>query len=103
MEILPLTRGVCPVCEKKIMNETKTAYINGGFEFWVLFSDESRAQFAICPDCFDIISQEQLDKIMERQKVSWGQEIQAQLNWFVKKASNLKIIKFSKDKNGITS
>ena len=85
------------------MNESKTAYINEGFEFWVKFSDESRAQFAICPDCFNTINQEQLDKIMERQKVSWGMEIQAQLNWFIKKAINLKIVKFSKDKNGITS
>ena len=103
MEILPLTRGICPVCEKKIMNEAKTQYINNGFEFWVKFSDGSRAQFAICLDCFNAITQEQLDKIMERQKVSWGLEIQAQLSWFIKKAVNLKIIKFSKDKNGIIS
>ena len=85
------------------MNEAKTQYINNGFEFWVKFSDGSRAQFAICPDCFNAITQEQLDKIMERQKVSWGMEIQAQLSWFIKKAINLKIIKFSKDKDGIVS
>ena len=101
MEIKPLTRGDCPICEKIIMNPNKTAYINGGLEFWVQFSDNSKAQFAICSDCFDKITQEQLDEIMERQKVSWGQEIQAQLNWYIKQAINLKITKHSKTKEGL--
>jgi hypothetical protein len=97
-EIKSLVRGICPVCNKTIMNSTKTEYINGGTEFWVKFSDGSRAQFAICSDCLEKLNQEQLDKIMESQKVSWGQEIQAQFNWYIKQAINLKIIKYAKTK-----
>ena len=72
------------------------------YEVMALFlpTDENERVECINPV---IATQEQLDKIMERQKVSWGLEIQAQLSWFIKKAVNLKIIKFSKDKNGIIS
>jgi hypothetical protein len=101
IKIEPLVRGVCPICNKTIMNQNKTAYTNGGFEFWVKFSDGSKACFAICSDCFDKITPEQLDDIMKRQKVSWGQEIQAQLNWYVKEVVNLKIVKHAKTKEGL--
>lgn len=97
-KILPLIRGQCPVCNKNIMNDKKTSYINGGMEFWVKFSDESRATFAICLDCLDKITQEQLSKIMERQKVNWGFEIQKQLLWYVENAINLKIVEHAKTK-----
>lgn len=102
MEILPLTRGVCPVCEKKIMNETKSQYINGGFEFWVSFSDGSRACFAACEDCYRVIAPEQLAVIMQRQVVSWGQEIAAQLKWYYTKAVHLQITKHARSKDGLS-
>ncbi len=94
----PLIRGLCPICNKIIMNSTQAEYINGGLEFWVKFSNGNNAKFAICSDCLDKITQEQLDEIMERQKVSWGQEIQAQLNWYIKEAVNSKIVKYAKTK-----
>jgi len=83
------------------MDDKKTSFINNGLEFWVKFSDGSRAQFAICSDCLATITQEQLDDIMERQKNNWGLEIQATLNWFVKTASHLKIVKHSNTKEGL--
>lgn len=97
-KIQPLICGFCPICNKIIMNEKKTAYINGGMEFWVKFSDESRATFGICLDCLDKITQEQLDELIERQKINWGLEIQKQLTWYITKAINLKIIKHAKTK-----
>lgn len=93
-----LVRGICPVCGKIIMNKEKTSYINGGMSFWVKFSDDSKAEFAICQDCYSVVTQEQLDEIMRRQIVSWGEEIQAQMRWFAKIAVHLRIIKWSKDK-----
>jgi Zn-finger protein len=83
------------------MNETKSAYINGGMEFWVRFSDGSKAKFGICSDCLKVSTQEQIDKILEKQKINWGQEIQATLNWYVHKAINLKVIKWAKEENGL--
>jgi hypothetical protein len=100
MKILPLVRGVCPVCNKKIMNDTKTQYINTGFEFWVKFSDESKAQFSICEDCYSKITQEQLDAIMQSQIVNWGEEITKQMQWYYTQAVHLKIVKHARDKGG---
>lgn len=76
------------------MNPKKTAYINGGMEFNVEFNDGSNANFGICEDCFKVLTQEQADEIIKRQIVSWGLEIQAQLNWYIQKAVHLKITKW---------
>ena len=97
----PLILGICPICDKTIMSKEKSAYINGGVEFWVRFSDNSFAKFAICFDCLDKITQEQLDEIMERQKISWGKEISKSLIWFYQKACHLKITKWAKTKEGL--
>ena len=97
-EVKPLIRGLCPVCQKIIMNSIKSEYINGGKEFWVRFSDGSRAQFSICSDCLENITQEQLGSIMQRQRISWGLEIQAQLDWYVKSVSGMSIIKYANTK-----
>lgn len=102
MSIQPLIRGLCPVCNKKIMNDKKTAYINNGMEFYTRFSDNSIAKFAICKDCYDKITQEQLDKIIRSQIVNWGLEISKQMLWYAQKAVHLKIIKHGKDKNAVT-
>lgn len=99
-EIKPLVRGVCPICEKQIMNDKKTAYINGGMEFFVKFNDNSNACFAACEDCFNKITPEQLSIIMKRQVVSWGREIKEQLKWYYTKAVHLQIIKHSRTKDG---
>ena len=102
MEIKPLVRGICPICEKNIMNEKKTEYINGGLEFWVKFNDGSQACFAGCEDCYKIITPEQLKTIMQRQIVSWGEEIAAQLKWYYAKAVHLQIIRHARTKDGNT-
>jgi hypothetical protein len=102
IKILPLVRGVCPVCNKKIMNETKTALINGGFEFWVAFQDDTKAQFSICEDCYSKITQEQLDEILKSQVMNWGMEVEANLRWFYTQAVHLKIVKHARDKSGLT-
>lgn len=99
----PLIRGECPVCHKTIMDKAKQKYINGGFEFFVLFSDNSRASFSICEDCYKNITQEQLDEIMKSQIVNWGWEISQTLNWFYTNACHLKIVKHSKEKSGLTN
>ena len=102
MEIKPLARGICPFCEKRIMNNNCSQYLNGGFEFWVSFSDGSHALFAACEECYSKVTPEQLTVIMQRQIVSWGEEIAAQLKWYYTKAVHLHIVKNSKDKDGIT-
>jgi len=101
MDIKPLIRGECPICKKIIMNQKKTSYINGGMDFWVQFSDSTRAIFAICQDCYKNITQEQLDGIMQSQIVSWGDDIQKQLLWYINKAIFLRIDKHAKDKDGL--
>lgn len=100
-ELKPLTRGPCPICEKIIMTPNKKAYINGGMSMWVKFSDGSRAEFSICSECFDKITQEQLDELVARQKLNWGIEIQKTLEWYITKAVNLKIVKHAKTKEGL--
>ena len=97
-KVEPLVRGLCPICNKVIMTKDKSAYCNGGIEFWVKFSDESKAQFAMCSDCLDKITQEQLNELMERQKVSWGEEISATFRWFYKEVCHLKIVKWGRTK-----
>jgi len=71
-------------------------------DFWVQFSDGSKAQFAICFDCFEVITQEQINDIMQSQILNWGQEIYNQLNWYITKAVNLKITKWVKTKDALT-
>ena len=78
------------------MNEKKTEYINGGFDFNVTFNDGKTAKFAICGDCFQKLTQEQIDKIMQSQIVNWGIEIQKQLSWYIAKAIHLRITKWEK-------
>jgi hypothetical protein len=83
------------------MNETKTALINGGFEFWVAFQDGTKAQFAICEDCYSKITQEQLDGILSSQLINWGEEIASQMRWFYTQAVHLKIVKHAKTKSEV--
>ena len=99
MEIQPLIRGLCPICNKTIMNPKKTAYINGGFEFFVLFNDNSRASFSCCEECYKNITQEQLDEIMKSQILNWGLEIIQTQTWYSRKAVHLKIIKHGRMKD----
>jgi len=83
------------------MNDKKTAYINGGMEFWVRFNDGNNATFSICETCYSTITQEQLDEIMKSQIVNWGLEIASQLQWFYKIAVHLKIVAHAKEKSGL--
>ena len=83
------------------MNEAKTAFMNGGFEFFVKFNDGGHATFAICEDCYAKLTQEQMDEIMRSQIVNWGIEIQKQLSWYIAQAVHLKIIKWSNTKDGL--
>jgi len=92
--IEPLVRGICPICSKEIMNKKQTAYINDGQEFVMYFTDGTKANFAICRECLKTLTKEQAQEILKRQIVSWGQEIQAQLNWFMQDAVHLKIDKW---------
>ncbi len=96
--IEPLVRGICPICNKVIMNEKNTIFINDGMDFFVKLDDKNRASFACCQECFDKITQEQLNMILERQKVNWLKEIQAQLDWFAREVLNYKIIKYARNK-----
>lgn len=97
-EIRVLIRGFCPICNRTIMNEKKTAYNDYGMEFFVKFSDGSKANFAICKECFKNLTQEQVDKILQRQLVNYGAEIQSQMVWFYKIAIHLKVAKWSENK-----
>jgi len=77
------------------MNEKKTAYINGGKEFVVTFTDGTKANFAICEECLKVLTMEQVQEILKRQIVSWGQEIQASLNWYIQEAIHLRVDKWT--------
>ena len=101
IKVEPLTRGVCPICNKKIMDEKKSSYINGGQNFFVKFHDGTIAEFAICKDCFFVLTQEQIDKIVESQKVNWGMEIQFQLQWYINEAIHLKAVKWAEKREGL--
>ena len=83
------------------MDPKATQYINGGMEFWVRFNDGTKAQFAICSECFPQLTTEQLKNIMASQKVSWGMEIEATVRWYATKAIHLEIVAHAKEENGL--
>ena len=107
----------CPLCEKIIYifdSRNKPVGLNdNGMLFSVLFNDGTNAEFSICKDCFNALNQEKLDKIMSDEIYTWGMQIinnplglldlSKQLQWYINTAVHLRIIKFSKDKDGITS
>ena len=101
MEIKPLIRGICPVCNRTIMNEKKTAYNDYGMAFFTKFDDGSQAEFSICKDCYKTLTQEQADRIISQQIVNWGEDIYKQMLWYSRKAVHLKIVKWNKDKSGL--
>lgn len=102
MKVNPLVRGLCPVCNKTIIDKKQSIYINGGFEFFVLLNDNSKITFAICQECFDKLTMEQLQEIMRRNIAAWGEEIQKQLEWYSKTAVHLRPVKWAKDKSGLS-
>jgi hypothetical protein len=105
----------CPVCEKIIYDFNEKGIpvkLNeNGKTFWVRFNDNSKAQFAICKECFIELNQAQINALMEDQKYTWGMEIInsalsiaetfKQWSWFVNEAVFLEIIKWSEKEDGI--
>lgn len=90
-KVLPLKRGICPICKCRIMNIDCSQYNDKGTELKVLFTDNTKALFGICYSCKSTITKEQVEKILESQKVNWGLEIQKTLEWYVSEAINLKV------------
>jgi hypothetical protein len=103
MGVSPLIRGNCPVCNKNIMNDKKTAYLECGMEFYVKFSDDSIASFSICKDCFKTATQGDMDKIIGSQIINWGIDIEKQMKWYYSKAVHLKIVKWKETKIELTT
>ena len=107
----------CPLCEKIIYifdeKERPIKLNDKGMTFYVLFNDGTKAEFAICKDCFNTLNQEKLDKIMSDEIYTWGMEIintplsllnlSKQLEWYVNTAVHLKIAKHGRTKDELTT
>ena len=99
----PLIRGICPICDKKIMTQDCKSFINGGMHFLVKCQDNSKYQFSVCEDCFKNMTMEQVKEIVNRQKINWAIDIERELIWYSRKAIFIEPIEFSKEepkKNG---
>lgn len=112
-----LTPRGCPVgdCKKIIYNfdkyEKPISLNNDGMLFWVKFSDGSKAQFAICRDCFNTLDDKKIKTLNDDQRYSWGMEIlngplgilqfAAQLKWYVEKAVFLEIVSWAREEYGL--
>lgn len=100
-QIQLLARGTCPVCNRIIMNEQKTAYNEHGMEFFVKWHDGSIGSYGICKQCFATLTQEQIDAINSRQITNWGDDIKKQLQWYYLKAVHLKVEAWAKTKEEV--
>ena len=111
MKIETIKLGFCPQCNCKIadFDEKGTASQNNLYDlFWVLYDDNSDASFAICKNCLPKLAIEDVKKIQQRQRYTWGVEIIdtplsfkafcMQLNWYISCGVLLEVVKFSKTK-----
>jgi len=64
-----LRPGPCPTCGKEIIKNNKPNKYYA--EIWVLFSDGSNANFAICKDCKISITPEQKENC-HLKAIKWG-------------------------------
>jgi adenylate cyclase class IV len=93
-KITPLVRGICPICNVRIMNDNCSKYNDKGTEVLFYFTDGTKANFEICLECKSKLTKEQAEKIITAQKVNWGIEIQKQLSWYIAEAIHLKVDRF---------
>ena len=114
MKIELIKLGFCPQCNCQIcdFNGSKVSPNTLYTEFWVLYDDNSNANFAICKNCLPNLTLADCIKIQQRQRYTWGLEIIdnplsfkaffMQINWFISCGALLEVIKFSNTKEELT-
>lgn len=107
-----IRRGYCPQCKCAVADfdkhgraiKTNDLYA----DLWVLYDDDSNANFAICKNCLPKLTMEDVKLIQKRQRYTWGLEITdnplsmkafiMQLNWYISCGALLEVVKFAKTK-----
>lgn len=113
MRTKQIKEGYCPICNCEIFEKDS----NGNLilkpnklyaEKWVLYDDGSNAAFPLCKNCALTATLEDMKKVNQMQKFTWGMEIigyplslidlYKQLYWYVSCASLLEVVKIGNTK-----